>query len=327
MGCSSSKINEKANLRKNSNIEKVIILKENKEEPILISQKIQNGKEIKEKIIKIGQENLLINDKEKLELKENIIIINANKNINNINPNNLNLKISNNLDVIEKKESSVNNINKNINQNPIHNCSNKNSKSENKNIISINPISNKDKNEKYIIINKKESDSLNINSNKNVNILGEQEIDKPFFLINVEKQKDKDNIIIPSSIQNNAKQNILNNINDAPNESVLSKLSSNMINTRNQNLKDTNIAKDEKELLLNLTKTQNLTHFQDDNHTKNILNSIDKDDNLLIKFNTGVAANSILNNTNFKINESQSQQNISNIHKSSILDENKSVQI
>ncbi len=37
--------------------------------------------------------------------------------------------------------------------------------------------------------------------------------------------------------------------------------------------------------------------------------------------------NAILNNTNFKINESQSQQNISNIHKSSILDENKSERI
>ena len=99
--------------------------------------------------------------------------------------------------------------------------------------------------------------------------------------------------------------------------SMLDKLSS-IQQSKASNFKECRSLKDENEQILNLTRISLL-----EEKSRIILNSIENNDNLAIKFNMGNS----LNNTNLKINESQSQQNSSHLMQNnpSILEENKSL--
>jgi len=355
MGCSSSKTDELNTYNKKTNTEKTLFPKEKQVEAIFISQKIQkNGKEMTEKIIKINEKNennLLLLKKDNSETKDNFILNkNDNQNAQVINCENvLILKINDKIEFSNNNNQNVfdNNLKSNENNSNNNNPISNNNLNENKNYLTFNPDSNKNlssnnrssknyKNEKNLKFNNNSKEIITINS-KNIRnnkaLLDETKINQPKLSIKDEIEKDEalpkeiDKIIYSNNknICINNKNLINKNFNEIVNDSVISKLSSNMIKSKTNNLKDTNIVKDENELILNLTKTQNLTHFQDDLQNKNILNSIDKEDNLLIKFNSGAVANSLLNNTNYKINESQSQQNISNFQNNpSMCEENKS---
>lgn len=326
MGCSSSKIIDMTNQNKAAD-KKNIFPKEKKVEAILISKKIHKGNEIQEKIINIcerNDNNLLLIKRENSEDKQKQIV----KNNSDFKNENAIRKFSN--DSIEKKDLTLNN-NKYKGSNISNDLNNQNNLSANDELnklnsnknnqnINLNNTNNQNNNPAIVLANN--SNDYYNNKNNNNHKLNYSKSDK---IYEEEKELTKikqiNNNLLKEEIE---KCEIKNNFNTA-NESAISKLSSNLIKSKIENLKDTNIAKDENELILNLTKMQNLTHFQDDNNTKNLLNSIEKDDNLILKFNTGPAANSLLNNTNFKINESQSQQNISNINNNpSICEENKS---
>jgi hypothetical protein len=338
MGCSSSKIFGITNHNKTGNI-KDKFPKEKKVEAILISKKIKKGNEIQQRIINFSEknnQNLLIINKENLDDKaiKRTDSHHLSKNLNS-NQENALVKINNKnkADIIDVSGKSyknfANNCSNDLNKksdSSVKNESNKNNVNKSNKTANQNIISNLNDNLALIFSNNsKGSHSKENNFNKIKTVKEEQEESRKIKStnnLNNLAEEETEKCENKNSLDNTNKKIYFNNNAD---ESAISKLPRNLMQSKVQNLKDTNIAKDENDLILNLTKMQNLTHFQDNNQTKNFLNSIEKDDNLIIKFNTGEVANSLLNNTNFKINESQTQQNISNINNNpSIGEENKS---
>jgi len=338
MGCSSSKIFGKNSGNKTENT-KDKFPKEKKVEAILISKKIKKGKEIQESLINYSEknnQNLIIINKENLDdkaIKKTDSHYLAN-NLNSIQENAL-LKINN------KNKADIIDVSGKTNKNFANNCSNDLYKKRDSSVKNESNKNNVNKSIKtanqYIIIDPNDNLALIISNDSKGSHSKENNLNK--IKLAKEEQEVSRKIKSSNNLNNLAKEetdkcenkNTLDNsnnkiyFNNIANESAISKLSSNLMRSKVQNLKDTNIAKDKNDLILNLTKMQNMTHFQDNNQTKNLLNSIEKDDNFIIKFNTGEVANSLLNNSNFKINESQSQQNISNINNNpSICEENKS---
>ena len=215
-------------------------------------------------------------------------------------------------------------------------CSSSKTKHNVKNPTSISNIDSKlppEKNHEPIIISQKKQnnpekkDHLLILNNKPETcllILNDQIIKKQIF-VNENFLSEKINSSENPEIKYNTPEKIILNTNPSIINFINKPIPINSDNIKDTKLKNKeNISRiqDEADILLNLTKTQNLNLHDENIANKNILNSIDHNDNLLIKFNT--LGNS-LNNTNCKINESQ--QNISNIHNPSICEENKSDRI
>jgi hypothetical protein len=320
MGCNNSKINE-FNPKKNSvklNLSNAEKLEKNKE-------KLKEAN-----LIKKENQEIIINLNKKTE---NIYIINDNHNENET--------ISTKLKTIKKTEEENLLINLNVkNKNHLEiDIEDSNSKikimNNNKSPKNFN-LTEKEKYYEKNILREKYSNNNYYNyknNNNNSNLLDRSNL----FFNNIAKEYQLHSITERFSLENKEKNEtlmkIINNetlIKDIEKKkknlnsdtkgdidgSMLDKLSS-IQQSKASNFKECRSLKDENEQILNLTRISQL-----EEKSRNILNSIENNDNLAIKFNMGNS----LNNTNLKINESQSQQNSSHLMQNnpSILEENKS---